>query len=110
MLSYIIRRLLLLPPTLIGITMIVFFTIAFSPGGIGGSLLSNEGSMRPAERAARKAYLTERFAIDKPLIVQYLRWLNNVLPVGFDVRKSTDPEVVASQKEAAALPNLPDGS
>ncbi len=51
LLSYIIRRLLLLPPTLIGITAVIFFMIALSPGGIGASLLSAEGNMRPAERA-----------------------------------------------------------
>src|SRR3954468_3379812 len=103
MLSYIIRRLLLIPPTLIGITAVVFFTIALAPGGIGGSLLSNEGGMRPAERAARRQYLNERYGLDKPLIVQYLRWLNNVLPFGFDTYKSTDPEAVAAYKRVQNL-------
>lgn len=110
MLSYIIRRLLLFPPTLIGITMIVFFTIALSPGGIGGSLLSGEGNMRPAERAQRRAYLEERFGLDKPYVVQYLRWLNNVSPIGFGTWKSTDPIVMAAAQEAAKLPPNPDGS
>src|SRR3954454_19210664 len=104
MLSYIIRRLLLLPPTLIGITAVVFFTIALAPGGIGGSLLSNEGGMRPAERAARRQYLNERYGLDKPYIVQYLRWLNNVLPFGFDTRKSSEPEVVAAHKRLQTSP------
>src|SRR3954468_11883895 len=104
MLSYIIRRLLLIPPTLIGITAIVFFTIALSPGGVGGSLLSAEGGMRPAERAMRRQYLNERYGLDKPYIVQYLRWLNNVLPFGFDTYKSTDPEVLAAYKDVENLP------
>jgi ABC-type dipeptide/oligopeptide/nickel transport system permease component len=110
MLSYIIRRLLLFPPTLIGITMIVFFTIALSPGGIGGTLLSGEGSMRPAERAARRAYLNERFGLDKPYIVQYLRWLNNISPIGFDTYKSGDPQVIEATQQAAAAPPNPDGT
>lgn len=104
MVSYILRRLLLLPPTLIGITAIVFFTIALSPGGIGGSLLSAEGSMRPAERAARRAYLNQRYGLDKPYLVQYFRWLNNVLPFGFDTYQSQDPKVLAATAEAAKLP------
>lgn len=104
MLSYILRRLLLLPPTLIGITAIVFFTIALSPGGIGGSLLSAEGNMRPAERAARRAYLNQRYGLDKPYIVQYLRWLNNVLPFGFDTYKSDDPKVIEAMAKAAETP------
>jgi ABC-type dipeptide/oligopeptide/nickel transport system permease component len=83
MISYIIRRLLLIFPTLIGMTMIVFFTIGLAPGGIGGSLLSAEGNMRPAERAARREYLNKRYGLDKSLIVQYGHWLNNVSPIGF---------------------------
>jgi len=104
MLSYIIRRLLLLPPTLIGITAIVFFVIALSPGGIGASLLSTEGSMRPAERAAREKYLNERYGLDRPYLVQYGHWLNNVSPIGFRTYTAQDPEVVASAAEAAKLP------
>src|SRR5438128_773545 len=104
MLSYIIRRLLLLPPTLIGITAIVFFVIALSPGGIGASLLSTEGSMRPAERAARERYLNERYGLDRPYLVQYGHWLNNVSPIGFRTYRPSDPEVVAAVAEAAAKP------
>ncbi len=80
-----------------------------APGGVGGSLLSNEGSMRPAERAARIAYLNERFGLDKPVIVQYLRWLNNVSPVGFAVYKSDDREVVDAASAAKHLPLGKDG-
>lgn len=82
MLSYILRRLLLVPPTLIGITAIVFFTIALSPGGIGASLLSHEGGMKPAERQLREKYLNERFGLNRPYVVQYLSWLNQVSPIG----------------------------
>ena len=80
--TYLIRRLLLMVPTLIGVTMVVFFVIALSPGGIGASMLSSEGTMRPEERKAREAYLKARYDLDKPLIVQYLKWLGKVSPVG----------------------------
>ena len=82
MLTYLIRRLLLMIPTLIGVTAVVFFVIALSPGGIGASLLSSEGTMRPEERRVREAYLKARYDLDKPLIVQYLKWFNKVTPVG----------------------------
>lgn len=83
MLSYILRRLLLMIPTLIGVTAVVFFVMALAPGGIGGSALSDEGSMRADQRRAMRQYYERRYAIDKPLGVQYLRWLNRVSPVGF---------------------------
>ncbi len=45
-----------------------------------------------------------RFGLDKPYIVQYFRWLNDVSPIGFGKYTHEDPEVIASAKEAAALP------
>ena len=83
MLSYIVRRLLLIVPTLAGITALVFFVVAMSPGGIGAALLSQEMGMRPSEREALRKYYNERYGLDKPLIVQYGRWVNNVSPIGF---------------------------
>ncbi len=87
MLSYVIRRLLLMVPTLIGITVVVFLVMAQSPGGIGGSLLNKEGSMRAEEAQALRAYYEKRYGLNKPLYVQYARWLNQVSPVGFDINK-----------------------
>jgi ABC-type dipeptide/oligopeptide/nickel transport system permease component len=83
MLSYIIRRLLLMIPTLIGITALVFFVVAMSPGGVGASLFTAEFGMRPAEREAMRKYYNERYGLDQPYIVQYLKWLNKVSPIGF---------------------------
>ena len=83
MLTYIVRRILLMFPTLIGITLVVFFTMAFAPGGAGAALADAEGAMRPAEREALRKYLNNRYGLDKPAIVQYLRWANHVSPVGF---------------------------
>lgn len=82
MASYILRRLLLLFPTLIGITIVTFLVMALSPGGIGAALMAREGMMRPEERKAVEDYLNERYGLKKPLYVQYLNWLNKVSPVG----------------------------
>lgn len=82
MASYILRRLLLMFPTLIGITIVTFLVMALSPGGIGAALLAREGNMRPDERKAVEAYLNERYGLNKPLYKQYLNWLNKVSPVG----------------------------
>lgn len=105
MLTYLLRRLLLMPPTLIGMTAIVFFVVANAPGGIGASLLSRTGEMRPDERRAREEYLNQRYGLDKPKYIQYLRWLNKVSPVGFAVWQPGDEAVkaaaaVEAEKEA----------
>src|SRR5437016_3662047 len=85
MLTYLLRRILLVIPTLIGMTMLVFFVMALSPGGAAADLSKGEG-MRPEERRALQKYLNERYGLEKPLIVQYLRWLNRVSPIGFKTR------------------------
>ena len=82
MFTYLLRRVLLMIPTLIGVTAVAFFIIALSPGGLGGALLSAEGQMRPEERKAILAYYNARYGLDKPVPVQYLRWLNRVSPLG----------------------------
>jgi peptide/nickel transport system permease protein len=82
MLNYVVRRILLMFPTVIGITLVVFAVMWASPGGVGGSLLSDAGAMQPEERKAREDYLNQRFGLNDPFIVQYARWLNNVSPVG----------------------------
>lgn len=83
MLTYVVRRLLLMIPTLVGITLVTFLTMAWSPGGIGAALTNAEGNMRPAEREALRKDLNRRYGLDKPVLVQYLRWANAVSPVGF---------------------------
>ncbi len=102
MLSYLIRRLLLVVPTLVGMTLLVFYVMALSPGGAGADLARAEG-MRPEERRALERYLNERYGLDKPLPVQYGRWLNRVSPVGFRTWTPDDPEVIASRKQEAKL-------
>jgi len=83
MASYIIRRLLLLFPTLIGITLVTFFTMALSPGGIKAAVANREGSLDPRQRAAIREFYTRKYGLDKPLPVQYLKWFNHVSPIGF---------------------------
>ncbi len=84
MLSYIIRRLLLMVPTLIGVTAVVFFVMAASPGGIGGIEDSGGGEMEAESKAAQREYLNQRYGLDEPLPVQYGRWLNRISPIGFN--------------------------
>ena len=69
-------------PTLFGITLVVFTVMAASPGGIGAGALT-EGVMQPEARKAIEAYYNKRYGLNDSAPVQYLRWLNNISPVGF---------------------------
>ncbi|MEM7681627.1 MAG: ABC transporter permease [Planctomycetota bacterium] len=117
MLGYIARRLLLMIPTLIGVTAVVFLVMAYSPGGFGGVSSDAEGNRTASEEARRQQQLMKaRFGYDLPKPVQYLRWLNQVSPAGFAmssqlaeqaldadpaVNPDADPEL--SSERAAAL-------
>lgn len=87
MITYIIRRLLLTIPTLLGITIVVFMVMGLSPGGVGGSLLNDNGDMKADEARAQREYLEKRFGLNQPLRVQYWRWLNHVSPIGFEPKE-----------------------
>lgn len=83
MLVYIARRILLMFPTLLGVTAVVFFVMANAPGGFGAAL-DNQGTQSEGQDARRlKKAMERRYGIDQPQVVQYGRWLNQVSPVGF---------------------------
>ena len=82
MLNYIIRRLLLMIPTLIGVTAVVFFTMALSPGGVAGPQFTETGETNATVRKALREYYNKRYGLDKPVIIQYFNWLNRVSPIG----------------------------
>jgi len=98
---YILRRLLLMVPTLIGITFVVFMIIALAPGGIGASLRVAGGEMEANTRAIREAYLEDRYGLDAPAPVQYVRWLGRISPIKFGTRDQIDPtgEFIRSPKK-----------
>lgn len=84
MTTYIIRRLLLMFPTLLGVTAVVFFVMALAPGGFGGDMLTEHGSLTEGEEARRiRQYFLRRYGGDQPAYIQFGRWLNQVSPIGF---------------------------
>src|SRR5689334_5637193 len=103
MISYLIRSILLFIPTPIGATAVMFILMALSPISIVDVLLPPGGNLQPGQRAARETYLQERYGLGDPALVQYLRWLNNISPVGFRTWKSDDPEVAESRKKQKEL-------
>jgi microcin C transport system permease protein len=99
MTTYLIRRLLLFIPTIIGATLIVFMIMFLSPINIIDSLMPPDGQMQPGVREQRRLYIDERYGLNKPPIVQYFRWLNNVSPVGFAKWTREDPKVIAAREQ-----------
>lgn len=87
MAAYFIRRLLFIPPTLIGMTLAVFALIQFTPGGRLEVALM-EARMKEGGRASNMQSsgltpgqilkLEEQFGHDKPFYIAYLAWLGAV--------------------------------
>jgi ABC-type dipeptide/oligopeptide/nickel transport system permease component len=94
MLNYILRRVLLMVPTLVGITFVVFMLLAASPGGIGAALLASGGggAMQSSNSIAiQRAKLEDRYGLNEPALVQYWRWLGRISPVKFGQRDLVSP-------------------
>ena len=90
--AYFLRRLLLIPPTLLGVTLLVFCVTRFAPGGPveqailraqAGETGAGGGSARGPNRGALSAGQIEQlkayYGFDQPVHVAYLHWLGKVL-------------------------------
>lgn len=88
MLKYLFHRLLWMIPTLFGVTLLVFALMAAAPGGLSPAQLVEGGQLDPEAKKALLDYYNLRYGLDQPWYWQYLRWLNNLSPVGFAVGDS----------------------
>src|ERR1700732_2556577 len=68
--KYILRRMVIALPSLLGISLILFVLLALAPGDPFGELAANT-NIPPEVRAA----LRVKFGIDDPIFIRYVRWL-----------------------------------
>ncbi len=74
--SYPLRRLLVFPLVMLGVSVFVFIAIRLVPGDAITAMLGTEsGLLTPAQREALTAY----FGLDQNWFVQFWRWLSRVL-------------------------------
>jgi len=102
--AYLIRRLLLIIPTFIGISVLTFLLIQLAPGSpISFRLQGIEGGMS-ADAASQEIIEQTRalYGLDKPLAVQYKDWV--VRMVRFDFGNSFKDQRPVITKIAEALP------
>jgi peptide/nickel transport system permease protein len=87
MLAYIVRRILLIIPTFIGITFIGFAIIHLAPGdpvdlflsGGLGSGTAGISTQKLGDLEKAKAELRRELGLDQPIPVQYVRWLGRLV-------------------------------
>ncbi len=88
--GYILKRLALAIPVLIGITVVVFLLVRLIPGDVIDLMLGTEGSLRPEVRDQ----LRQTLGLDRPLYVQYFTWLGDILRGDLGVSLRTGQPIV----------------
>jgi peptide/nickel transport system permease protein len=72
--AYITKRLLIAVVTLVGMSMVIFFLMRLAPGNIVDILFESAGYVDQAD----KKTLERELGVDRPLVVQYARWLGEL--------------------------------
>ena len=88
MLTYIIRRLLLAIPTLLGITLVTFVIINLAPGN--PAELQAQGVMDPEVSTRIYEQLNKYYGLDDPIHVRYVKWLGRLATLDLGTSMSTD--------------------
>lgn len=99
--EYLLRRLLLMVPTFLGITLICFFVIQLAPGGPiesyiskikfaggGGDGSGGSGQTMQSDRGGQVSSqvieeLKKQYGFDKPIHVRYVLWLKSIVTFDF---------------------------
>jgi len=73
--DYLIRRLLVMIPTLLAISLITFTIIQLPPGDYLSTYIAELQSQGEAVDAQKIAFLREQFGLNMPFYMKYLTWL-----------------------------------
>ena len=90
MLRFAIRRLAMLVPVFLAVSLVIFMIIHLVPGDPLEHLIQVGSS--PEQRAQMIA----RYGLDQPLLVQYGRWLAKVVTGDFGLSMRSSRPVIAS--------------
>jgi peptide/nickel transport system permease protein len=97
---YLLRRLLIAIPSLLGISVILFTVLALAPGDPFGELATN-----PAVPPEVREALRIKFGIDDPIAIRYFRWIVAMLhgDWGFSFASRIDVDRLILQRIPATL-------
>ncbi|HYS43904.1 MAG TPA: ABC transporter permease, partial [Geobacteraceae bacterium] len=79
MTQYLIKRLIMMIPLLLGITLISFAVVHLSPG----EPVEMQVAMNPRVSAEARERLRKFYGLDQPLHVQYLKWVGRLAKLDF---------------------------
>ncbi len=73
--AFIARRLGVAAFTLLGMSVVIFVLLRLAPGNIVDLIFQSAGYVDPAE----KQRLTHELLLDRPIVIQYLQWVSQLL-------------------------------
>ncbi len=79
MLGYLVHRILIMIPTLIAISMLIFIIIHLPPGDYFSTYIAELQSQGEGANLAKIAFLKKQYGFDLPLWEQYLYWAVGLL-------------------------------
>lgn len=83
MLDYLARRILMMIPTLIAISVITFIIIQLPPGDYLSTMIAEMESQGEAVDPAKIEALRAHYGLDQPMWIQYLQWATGLLQGDF---------------------------
>ena len=92
---YVLRRLVIAVPSLIGISIVLFVVLALAPGDPFGEL-----AMNPNVPPEVRAHLRAQFGLDDPILVRYVRWFISMMHGnwGFSFASRIDVDTLILQR------------
>jgi peptide/nickel transport system permease protein len=93
MLRYVVRRLFLLVPILIGVSLLIFFWIRALPGNPADALLGERSNAQLVQQ------YKQRYGLDRPIPVQYWDYVKTTLGGDLGTSISTRRSVVSEIKQ-----------
>lgn len=97
--KYLIKRILIMIPVFFGITILVFFLTNMTPGSPVDAMITPEMNVEDIEA------LYTKMGLDKPLYVQYFKWLERLLQgnLGYSYRTNTAVTSVIGERVGPTL-------
>ncbi len=100
MAKYIVKRLLLMIPTLLGVAVLIFFLMRVVPGDIVEMRFAGESAFAQKENLDKER---ARLGLDQPLWRQFLTWMVGIVQLDFGTSMWTGSPIIEEIKLRAAL-------
>jgi peptide/nickel transport system permease protein len=103
--AYLIRRLMLIVPTFIGISLITFLVVQLAPGSpVYMRLRQAEGAMASSAASQEIIEQTKKlYGLDKPIHIRYVIWLGKLVRLDFGDSYKDQRPVIAKIKETLPI-------